>query len=218
MSLHGMTGFLALAASLATAPARAQDSLPGGAYLDGSVGAVRTRSAAGAGVEPRHGTVLALAAGVSRWSLVLEGRYAQASLTSDDPAITPRDLVEGELRFGVRLLPAVTVSAGPRARAYSSSSGTQRWVFWEARVAGNAPLIPSRLDAYAQLWGAVAGSTSLSNGFGSERGGEVGTRLAIPSTPLRLRIAYRIDRGRGTDPVRSDTVEQVLIAVRLSSH
>jgi len=217
MAPRPMVGLLALAASAAAAPARAQDRPLGGAYLDGAAAAGRIRSAAGTLVEPLHGTVLALTAGLSRWSLVLDARYAEGSFTSNDPAVPARDLTEGEVQFGVRLLPVVTVSAGPHARAYTTASGSQRWVFWEARVAGQTALIPSRLDVYAQLWGAVAGSTSLSNEFGSERGGEVGARLGLPGTPLRLRIAYRIDHGSGTEPVRSDTVEQILLAVRLSS-
>lgn len=217
MALLRVAGILALVAGAAAAPARAQDRRQPTVYLDGAVAVGRVRSAAGTLVEPLHGTVLALAAGVSRWGLVLDGRYAEGSFTSDAAAVPARDLAEGEVQFGVRLLPALTVSAGPHARAYRTAAGTRRWVFWEARVAGQAALIPPLLDAYAQLWGAVAGSTSLSAGFGSERGGEVGARLGLPRTPLRLRIAYRIDRGSGTEPVRSDALEQIIFAVRLGT-
>jgi hypothetical protein len=218
MSPRAVAGFLlALAASAAAGPVRAQERLAGGAYVDGALASARTRSTAGTLTPSLHGPVFALSAGVSRWSLVLEGRYAQGGLTADDPAVPEQDLTEGEIQFGVRLLPALTVTAGPHARTYSSASGTQRWVFWEARVAGNVPLIPSRLDAHAQLWGAVVGSTSLSTAFGSERGGEVGARLSFPRFPVGLRIAYRIDHGSGINPARSDTMEQILLAVRLTT-
>ena len=216
MAMRRMAGLLALTVGAAAAPARAQNQ-PGATYLDGGIAAARTHSAAGTLTEPRHGALLAVAGGVLRRGLTLEGRYAQGSLTSDNPAVEERDLVEGELQFGVRLLPSIAVLVGPHARAYSSPSGTRRWVFWEARVAGTAPIIPSRLDTYAQVWSAVAGSTSLSRGFGSERGGEVGARLTFPRTPLGLRVAYRIDRGSGTDPVQSDALEQLVIAVRVGS-
>jgi len=213
-----LVGLLAACASAATATARAQQRAPAGAYVDGGVTYARTRSVAGTLAEPLHGPVVAVAAGVSRWSLLLEGRYAQGTLSSSDPAIEKRDLTEGELHFGVRLLPALTVSVGPHARAYHASSGTRRWVFWEGRIAGTTPLIPSRLDVYGQIWGAVAGSTSLSNSFGHERGGEVGARVTIPHTRLGLQIAYRIDRGTGSNPARSDMLEQIVFAARIGAH
>ncbi len=205
---------LALAAGACLAPIAGRAQQPVSLYFEGAVAAARVRSGAGTVLEPLDGAVFSVAGGASRSGVVLEGRYAQGRLTSESPTVEARDLVEGELRFGVRLHPAVTVTAGPHVRAYASSSGTRRWVFWEARIRGTAPIIPSRLDAYAELWGAVAGSTSLSTGFGSERGGEVGTRLEIPRTPLALRVAYRIDRGSGNNPTRSDMAEQIVVAVR----
>ncbi len=205
---------LVLAATAGLAPVAGRAQQPASLYLDGAAAAARVRSGMGTLVEAVHGPVFAVAAGASRFGLLLEGRYAQGRLTSENPGVETRDLVEGELRFGVRLHPSVTVAAGPHVRAYAASSGTRRWVFWEARIRGTAPIIPLRLDAYAEVWGAVAGSTSLSTAFGSERGGEVGTSLAVPRTPLALRVAYRIDHGSGTSPTRSDTAEQLVVAVR----
>lgn len=202
---------LATLAALLPAPALAQR-----VYAEATGAVVRVTSDGGTAIESLNGSALALGAGLSLAMVGLEARYLQGSLTSNDPAIEPRDVVEGELLLAVRPHPRLAVKAGPHVRTYAAASGTRRWVFWEARVRGAAPLIPSRLDAYAELWGAVAGSTSLSGSFGNERGGEVGARLEIPRTPLSARLAYRIDHGSGAGPDRSDTLEQILFGVRVT--
>lgn len=186
-------------------------------FVEAGASAARVRSDAGGTVEPLEGAAFTVGGGVSvRTVLLLEARYTEAKLTSDDAAVEQRDLAEGELLVGVRPHPLVAIKAGPHVRAYRSAAGTRRWVFWEARVRGTAPIIPSRLEASAELWAAVAGSTSLANSFESERGGEVGGQLEIPRTPLAVRAAYRIDRGRGDNPGRADTAEQILLAVRFT--
>jgi len=194
-------------------PDLARAQRPVALYAEAGATASRVRSLVGTVAEPLDGVGLVVGAGLSGRGLSLEARYSESKLTSENGAVEDRDLTEGEVLLGVSPHRLVTLKVGPHARAYRSD-GTRRWVFWEARVRATAPLIPSRLDAYAELWGAVAGSTSLSTSFASERGGEVGATLEIPGTPLGARVAYRIDRGRGDNPTRSDTAEQMLFAVR----
>ncbi len=179
-----------------------------------TVAAVRVRSNMGSLVESLSGTALALEAGAGRGRLVVEARYGEGHLTSKDAAVEARDLVTGSLLAGARLGPFVTVLVGPGARAYHAPSGTSRWVFWEVHARGTAPLIASRLEAYGELGATVLGSSNLVTSFSGERSGEVGARYRVPGAPLALRLAYRIERGSGKTPERSDTVEQILIGVR----
>ena len=198
-------------------PGLANGQRPVQLFVEAGASAVTVRSDAAGVVEPLHGEAFALAGGVSvRSVLSLEARYAEATLASDDAAIEGRDLIEAEVLIGVQPHPLVTLKAGPHARAYRSASGTRRWVFWEARARGTAPIIPSRLHAFAELWAAVAGSTSLSSSFGGERGGEVGAQLEIPGAPVAVRLGYRLARGRGDNPTRADTAEHLLAALRLT--
>ena len=201
-------------AAVVLLPGSARGQRPVQLFVEAGATAARVRSLVGTSVEPLDGVGMAVGAGFSTRGLLLEVRYAEGKLTSDDAAVERRDVADGEILLGVSPHRLVTLKAGPHARAYRSASGTWRWVFWEARVRGTAPIIPSRLDAYAELWGAMAGSTSLSNTFGGARGGEVGATLEIPRTALAARVAYRIDRGNGDNPTRSDTAEQMVFVVR----
>lgn len=206
------------AAALAVAfllPGSARAQRPLRIVVEAGASAHRVRSLVGTTPEPLDGLGMVVGASVSGRGLLLEARYAQGQLSSEDAAVEDRDVVEGEVLLGVSPHRLVTLKVGPHARAYRSDAGTRRWVFWEARVRATAPLIPSRLDAYAELWGAVAGSTSLSSSFGDERGGEVGAAMEIPRTPIAVRVAYRIDRGTGDNPTRSDTAEQMVFAMRV---
>jgi hypothetical protein len=203
----------ALAASaLITGSARGQR--PVQVVVEVGAAAARVRSAIGTLTEPLDGIAIVVGAGVSVRGLGLEARYAEAKLESTNAGVERRDLADGEIFLSVNPHRLVSLKAGPHARAYRSDSGTRRWVFWEARVRGTAPIVPSRLDAYAELWAAMAGSTSLSTGFQGARGGEVGAVLDLPGMPLGLGVAYRIDRGRGDNPSRVDTAEQVVLKAR----
>lgn len=195
-------------------PGSARGQRPVQLFVEAGATAARVRSRVGTVAEPLNGVGMVVGAGLSARGLLLEARYAEGQLTSDDAAVERRDVADGEILLGISPHRLVTLKAGPHARAYRTPSGTRRWLFWEARVRGTAPIIPSRLDAYAELWGAMAGSTSLSNSFGGARGGEVGATVEIPGTPLAARVAYRIDRGNGDNPTRSDTAEQMVFAVR----
>jgi hypothetical protein len=204
---------LAVACAIALPrPARAQHPPP--FMLGASAAAVRVHRDMGSATESLSGTTLALDAGARRGPLLLVARYREGHLTSSDSSVAARDMVEGSVFLGARLGSYVTVLAGPHVRAYHAPTGTSRWVFWEARVQGSAPLIPSRLDAYAELGATVLGSSSVVTSFDGERSGEVGARYHVPGAPLALRLAYRIERGSGRLPTRSDTVEQICVGVQ----
>lgn len=205
---------LALAAAAAASPRPARAQQPIRFTLGASAAAVRVHRDIGSLVQSLSATALALDAGARRGPLLLVARYSEGHLTSSDSTVSANDLVEGSAFLGVRLGSFVTLLAGPHVRAYDAPSGTSRWVFWEARVQGTAPLIPSRLEAYGELGATVLGSSSLVTSFESERSGEVGARYRLAGAPLALRLAYRIERGSGRLPTRSDTVEQILVGVQ----
>jgi uncharacterized protein YfiM (DUF2279 family) len=202
----GAWSLLVCAAAIAAWPGVARAQHPIRFALGASLAGVRVHADLGSAVEALSGTALALDAGAGRGALLLEARYSEGHLTSADSTVDPRDLVEGSFFLGARLGPFVTILAGPHARAYAAPSGTRRWLFWEARAQARAPLVASRLEAYAELGATAFGSTSLAISFDAERSGEVGARYYVPRAPLALRLAYRIARSTGRLPDRSDTV------------
>lgn len=143
----------------------------------------------------------------------LRGRYAQGSIEEDGGGAS-NDLVEGELMLGVRPLDKLLFRFGPRARSFVTPTGTLRWVFWEARVR-----LETSLNATGSFWSYFEGCYSLFGGvnsaeaFGGGRGLEGGLGFAVPSTRLKVRVGYRIDRGALESDLRAEAVDALQISV-----
>jgi hypothetical protein len=158
------------------------------------------------------GMLVGLEAGFRLGKFELRGSYAQGSVEEDGGA--SNDLVEGELMLGVRPLDKLLFRFGPRARSFVTPAGTLRWVFWEARVR-----LETSLNATGSFWSYFEGGYTLFGGvnsaeaFGGGRGLEGGLGFALGSTPLKVRVGYRIDRGALESDVRAEAVDALQISV-----
>jgi hypothetical protein len=143
---------------------------------------------------------------------VLEARYLQGSVADS------QDIVEGELLLGYRLLDWATVKFGPHIRSFIIDGVTERWTFWETRFRAMGEVYAPEsqvlaIDSYVELWMAMAGSTYLSDGFGSGRGIEGGVVIRFAGSPVAGRIGYRIDQGNVSGGGRKDTVQELILGL-----
>jgi len=136
---------------------------------------------------------------------------ASGTLQTADQAVK-RDLIEGRLVVAARPAPCLEMSVGPFVRAYVTDSGTERWVFWQARARVEAPIVTASLTSYVELWRALSSDVNLVAGAGRVQGGEAGVVYRPPQRPFWLRLSYRLDdaavRARG-----SETLEAISLAI-----
>lgn len=144
-----------------------------------------------------------------RWFLHLG--YWQGSLQPGTSATAPRDVVEGYLLVGGRILPWLELKAGPHAWAYTANAGTQRWALFEARLRGQGSLIDSTLTTYFELWTALSGTVNASEPFGSGTGGQGGVTYYSHRWPVWGRLGYSIEQARLNGDVWKETVQQVTL-------
>ncbi|UCG87427.1 MAG: hypothetical protein JSW71_02465 [Gemmatimonadota bacterium] len=144
--------------------------------------------------------------------LRLDLRYLEGGLGSD-LEIPDQDIVEGELLLGVAPLAWLTVKAGPHIRSFVTAQGTQRWVFWEGRVAATAKLGSPNLLTYLEAWHVFFSDVDAVEQYDSGNGLEGGIRLALDRLPFWGTLAYRIDQNSLGSGTKTDTVEQLVIAI-----
>lgn len=146
---------------------------------------------------------------------VIRLRYAQGGVTARDGSSSvglKRDIVEGEATVGFRALPWLTLSAGPRAWAYTTDGKDQRWLFWTGRVGAHAELLPGRMQTFVELWGALSASLTRTTEKAGGRGADAGLMMRVSEqTPLWGRLSYRIESGHAGD--LRETVEAVTLSV-----
>jgi hypothetical protein len=159
-----------------------------------------------------RGAVFTGEAVATRNRFAIRLRYGQGHVTADSGTPMPRDVAEGEALLGYTARPWLTLWLGPHARAYGTTFGDQRWLFWSARVSARGSLFPGRIESFVELWQAFAGSVSRPAASPSGRGAEAGLQLRLPSRPLWGRLAYRIEQGR-VGASRRETVEAVTLTV-----
>jgi len=139
----------------------------------------------------------------------LEGRLQPG--TSGTPQ--GRDLVEARIFVSARPLSWLTLSAGPRVRAFVTDAATERWVLWEARARARNALASTPLQTYIELWRALSARVNLPEPVDHVQGGEAGVVLRPPGAALWFRLGYRVDGARLGGGLRSETVEAVSLAV-----
>jgi len=179
-----------------------------------SVVTARVRSTAG----EFSGTAFLGAGSLALGRVSLDVSYLQGKL---DPAATvaggtSRDLIEGTVMLGLRPTGWLTLAGGPHARAYTLSSGTQRWVFWEVRARAATAFVGSAARGYVELWRALSASANVPEQFDHAQGGEAGMILRLARAPLEARLGYRIDTA--VLQSRKETVDGVVIGVGLRWH
>lgn len=201
---------VALAATAITAPAAAQ-------VLTGSVGlaagSVQARSHIGTADNASSGAVIGGEGRVGLGRVTVDVVYLQGTLNPDTGSAEGRDYVEGGMFLSVRTVPGVALRVGPHARAYISTTGTQRWLFWTARLRGERALIGSAVTGFVELWAAWKADVNVSEPFGTATGGVVGMGVRIPRSAFWGRLTYGIERARMGDGQRLETVEGVTLVV-----
>jgi hypothetical protein len=144
------------------------------------------------------------------WRVELSGRYLQSTLSS---ATVSEDLVEGELAVGVRLVRWLSVRAGPRVRAHVTENGTERWVFWEGRVRGDARLFGPGVRSYVEGWTSFSGDVNLAQSFQRAGGIEGGLLVKLPVWELWAVLSYRFDRAALTGAAQVESTDQLMLAL-----
>jgi hypothetical protein len=209
------TSVALLAAACAAGPLSAQALHPA---ASASVVTARVRSALPGGTDQFSGAAFLGEGTLSLGRLSLGVSYLQGTL---DPAGavgvgTSRDLVEGTVLLGVRPAAWLTLEGGPHARAYTLTSGTQRWLFWELRARAAAAFVGSAVRGYVELWRAVSADANVPEPFDHAQGGEVGMIVRLTRAPLQARVGYRIDHAVLGGGTRLETVDGVVAGVGLS--
>jgi hypothetical protein len=200
-----------LALAVAASPLAAQaPALWAGATVVG----VRAQGNGGFGPAHTAGTVLGGVVIAQRGPFELEGRYVQGVLQPQDDVSPRRDFVQGQLVLGYRAAPWLSAQAGPRARSYITTAGTERWLVWLLGVRVESPIVGTTVRGHVALWRALALSANVGSDAGrSGRGGDAGVTLQLPSRPVWFRLAYGIDQNAVQGAARRETVEEFTLTV-----
>ena len=206
---------LVLPLLLAAQPARAQ-----GLEYRGSLWAagVKARSAFAGGAEKVGGTVLGFESRVHRGRYALRLHYGQGQLEPDTAGPDARDYVEGSLLLSAALVKGLDVALGPFARAYTSTAGTQRWLFWQLRAHYEAQIVSPVVRGYAEMWTGLSGSVNAAEAYDGARGGAAGIAWRVGhlrGAALTLRLGYSIDEAHLGGNLRRETVEATTLAIGL---
>ncbi len=137
--------------------------------------------------------------------------YWQGSLNPDSVGTASRDVVEGYVLLGGKILPWLELRAGPHAWAYTANAGTQRWALFEARGRAEGALIGKTLSTYFELWTALGGDVNAAQSFGSGLGGQGGIVYHDRRLPLWGRLGYSVEQARLTGDVWKETVQRVVL-------
>jgi hypothetical protein len=144
-------------------------------------------------------------------SFVARVRYAQGRVNAKDVSADPRDLVEGEALVGLRVTPWLTVLAGPRAWAHTTGDADERWLLWTGRVAARGSLIPTRMQTFVEVWGALSGSHSNPAGTAGGRGANAGLEMRLGAvSSFWGRLGYRIESAHAEG---RETVEALTLSI-----
>ncbi|MBI1967345.1 MAG: hypothetical protein HYS40_05100 [Gemmatimonadetes bacterium] len=188
-----------------------------GLQVAGTSAVVRVRSTIGPTREVLSGAVFGVEGHAAVWRLVLNVGYGQGSVKPDSGAPAPRDVIEGRLLVGIRLVRGLSIKAGPHIRAYISDWGTQRWLFWEARLRGERTIVGG-VRGYAEVWRVLSADVNVLEPFDGGQGGEAGMLVALPRSPFWGRLAYGIERAKLGGGSRLETVEGVTLAIGYGWH
>lgn len=130
----------------------------------------------------------------------LEGQYLEGSLTPEGAAgADGEDFVDARAVARVRVMPWLSLGAGPHLRAFITPSGTARWSRIELHARGEGELIAGLAQLRVDTWFAVSAESNVQDGGDGAMGGEVGLLLRIPRTPAALQLSYVADRAMFTN-------------------
>lgn len=185
------------------------------ATVGGSVVSVRVRSRLPGNTRAWSGAAFGGEGSLGTGRVFLSAGYRQGTLNPDGGTEPARDLVEGSVMLGVRLLKELTLAGGPYARTYVFAGGTQRWLFWELRARAEGTFIGSTVRGHAELWRALSTDVNVLEPLGHAQGGEAGMTVRV-SRLVEARLAYRIDHAVLGGGSRVETVDGLVVGVGLA--
>ena len=224
---------LSVCAALAASalPAAAQSSPGGWLAIQGT--SLNADSRYPSGTEKVSGRAIGGEGGIN-WRLVsLRIGYHNGALSPDTSGPSGRDYIEGFAFIGVRPIPGLEISGGPRSRAYvrtvpvppvldglpigfeqeGARESTQRWLTWEVHGRYEGALVPDLLGGDGEVWAAVAGNVSNAGTFDRGRGAEAGVIVYLARGLLGIRVGYALDETRLGAGAWRETVTGVRLAV-----
>lgn len=203
-----------VAALMVAAPAMARAQR---ASVRADVGILRMRSEVDGRIEILRGPALSVRGMAHYRSVGLEVEYTGGKTGGVDQSNVGRDIAEGTLLATYGPLPIVTFTAGARAWVQVSDVGTRRYAFGQIGLRTEVP-VGDLLLARGEVWWAATGTTNMAAAFGTGRGGSAGLTLALPRTPLRAQLTYRIDRGAGDTPQVAESLEVFSLGIAIDLH
>jgi hypothetical protein len=179
-----------------------------------SVNHVRMRTQLVTGLERQSGVSLAGEGTVWLGRVGVRAGYLEGRLGRQG-TLPRQKQVEGFALLAVMPIPGLLISGGPHARAFRGNGITNRWVFWTLRTSYEVAILRPAVRGFGEAWGAVTGSSSVAEPFGSALGGSAGLLLELVEEKVALRLAYGIDESRLGAGRRRDTIENVTLGVGL---
>jgi hypothetical protein len=122
-------------------------------------------------------------------------------------------VIDGYALLVVHAQPWLDVKMGAEARSYVTPAGTERWVFWQARLRAERTIVDPSVRGHIEVWRALSTEVNTSGTVDRAQGGEVGLTLLRVLGPLWVRMAYGIDDARLVGSERRQTLEALGVSV-----
>lgn len=139
--------------------------------------------------------------------------YWQGGVDADPGGTQQQDVIDGYALLVLRAQPWLGVKVGAEARSYVTLAGTERWVFWQARLRAERTIVDPSVRGHVEVWRALSTEVSTSGTVDRAQGGEVGLTLLRALGPLWVRMGYGIDDVRLTGSARRQTLEALAFSV-----
>ena len=149
--------------------------------------------------------------GLGRVALALG--YWQGRVDADPGGTQQQDVIDGYALLVLRAQPWLGVKVGAEARSYVTPAGTERWVFWQARLRAERTIVDPSVRGHVEVWRALSTEENAQGTVDRAQGGEVGLTLRRALGPLWVRMAYGIDDLRLIGTARRQTLEVLAFSV-----
>lgn len=159
------------------------------------------------------GVALGVSGGAGLGPVALALGYWQGRVDADPGGTQQQDVIDGYALLVLRAQPWLGVKVGVEARSYVTPAGTERWVFWQARLRAERTIVEPSVRGHVEVWRALSTEVNTSGTVDRAQGGEVGLTLLRVLGPLWVRMAYGIDDARLVGSERRQTLEALAFSV-----